>query len=452
MKIGNYIFTFLLCIILIIMPITAMENISVKEKYILKTGLLDGGWVEEIDGVKILHLNGSNYNMGYQHGYLIGEQISQNLRCYLSYYERYGWSYNQIIEVWNIMDGNIPQNYIEEMQGMADGSGLSFNDIVAINLFPDIYNIFNKSCFAGAIWGDATSDGSLYHIRSFDWSLNTIDPETGKHIQKNIIIIIRNPEDGFASLSPDFAGHICTWNGFNEKSISVSETTVHAYDTTFDGIPVTFRMRMVLDYASTGEEAIGIMTNDRTCGSNFVISDGNVPKGYALDQTASCSYVGGWDDPVEATYPFWQIKDFVRRAPMFIYPCCAEKELNRIRYNPSGFISYLWTLPKLPPYTLMWVLWTHYRAFSNIIEARYGSFDLNSTMTALRDHYNGKTDFWMKYSMLFNYWSPMCQYIVCPETGEFVISIASMDTCAHEYSIPIHYFNLDDLLDSSPPT
>ena len=122
-----------------------------------------------------------------------------------------------------------------------------------------------------------------YHIRSFDWGLNTVDSETGRHIQENIIIIVRNPEDGFASLSPDFAGNICTWNGFNEKSIGVSETTVHADDTTFHGITATFRMRMVLDYASNGEEAIEIMTNDRTCGSNFVISDGNVPIGYALD-------------------------------------------------------------------------------------------------------------------------------------------------------------------------
>jgi hypothetical protein len=444
------VFISLFCVILFIMPITAIENTRVKEEYISNVDLLDGSWIKEINGVNVIHLNGSNYNMGYQHGYLLGEQISENLRCYLSYYERYGWSYNQIIEVWNIMDDYVPQNYIEEMHGMANGSGLSFDDIVIINMFPDLYNIFNKSCFAGAIWGNATIDGSLYHIRSFDWDLNTVDPETGKHIQENIIIIVRNPDDGYASLSPDFAGNICTWNGFNEKSISISETTVHAYDTTFYGIPVTFRMRMVLDYASTGDEAIEIIANNRTCGSNFVISDGKIPKGYALDQTASCSYVGGWDDPVEGTRPFWQINDVVRRAPMFISPDCAEKEQNRIRYNPSGFLSFLWTLPQIPPYTLIWVLWTHYRAFSNIIETRYGTFDLNTTMAAVRYHYNGNTDFRMKYCVIFKYWSPMFQYIACPETGEIVISIASKDVMAHKNSIPINYFDIDNLLNSPP--
>jgi hypothetical protein len=354
------------------------------------------------------------------------------------------------MEVWNIMDDNIPQNYIDEMQGMADGSGLSFDDIVVINMFPDLYNIFNKSCVAGAIWGDATTDGSLYHIRSFDWGLTTVDPETGKHIQENIIIIVRNPENGFASLSPDFAGNVCTWNGFNEKSIGVSETTAHTYDTTFHGISATYRMRMVLDYASTGDEAIEIMTNNRTCGSTFVISDANIPIGYALEQTASLSYVGGWDDPVEGTRPFWQIKDVVRRI-LFISPDCAKVEEKRFRYNPSGLLPFLWTIPGLPRSSGMWWMWTHYRALSDVIEDRYGTFDLNSTMTALRDEYNGKTDLFMLYSMIWPVWIPMFQYIACPGTGEFVISIASKDVMAHKEEIPIHYFNMFDLLEADQP-
>ena len=32
---------------------------------------MNGGWYEEIDGVKILHVSGTYYDMGYQHGYLL---------------------------------------------------------------------------------------------------------------------------------------------------------------------------------------------------------------------------------------------------------------------------------------------------------------------------------------------------------------------------------------------
>ena len=107
---------------------------------------------------------------------------------------------------------------------------------------------------------------------------------------------------------------------------------------------------------------------------------------------------------------------------MFISSDCAELESNRLRYNPSGLLSLLWSLPGIPPTTLMFVLWIQYKALSNVIVDRYGNFDLNSTMTALRDHYNGFTDFWMFLAMKMNYWSPMFQYIACLGTGEFVIS------------------------------
>jgi len=31
---------------------------------------LDGGWLEEHGGIKILHISGSSYEMGYQYGFL----------------------------------------------------------------------------------------------------------------------------------------------------------------------------------------------------------------------------------------------------------------------------------------------------------------------------------------------------------------------------------------------
>ena len=36
---------------------------------------LDGGWFKEQDEIKILYLNGTNYMMGYQYGYYLGEEI-----------------------------------------------------------------------------------------------------------------------------------------------------------------------------------------------------------------------------------------------------------------------------------------------------------------------------------------------------------------------------------------
>ena len=100
-----------------------------------------------------------------------------------------------------------------------------------------------------------------------------------------MVLIVRTPEVGYASLSaPENPGAIMSWNGVNENGIVVGENTCLTWDITYHGISPAFRMRMVLDRCATGEEALTILSSNRTCGTNFVLSDANVPIGYALDQ------------------------------------------------------------------------------------------------------------------------------------------------------------------------
>jgi len=67
----------LVCIFLITAALTVSgtliielknEEDSENQNLITKTyDPLDGGWVEEQDGVTILHVSGTHYDMGYQH-------------------------------------------------------------------------------------------------------------------------------------------------------------------------------------------------------------------------------------------------------------------------------------------------------------------------------------------------------------------------------------------------
>ena len=412
----------------------------------MHSDMLDGGWIEIVDGIKVLHISGSYYNMGYQHGYLLKDEIRENLRAQLIYFEDHNYPYDKILSTWVIMSEYLPSEYKEELQGMADGSGLSFNDIAVLNTMPALFNHM-FSCCEISIWGDATVDGKLFHVRSLDWSLNIIDPETGTNAHENIVLFVRNPENRYGSVYPEFAGDITAWSGVNDQGIAVGEDTCLTYDTTFLGICPAFRMRMVLDRADSADEARDILVSNRTCGTNFVLSDGKVPVGYAFDQTANISYVGTWDTPVEGIDPFWQIKHVIRRTPQYISPACAEVELNRVRYDPSGLGGLFYMLIGK---SYMFVSWTHYRALSEQIEKYYGTLDLNSTMAALREEYTGESDFVMWFGQTtLGLYQPMAQFVVCPETGDLVISFAGKDTRACDN--PIHYFNLFKLLAEEQP-
>jgi hypothetical protein len=430
------------CLLMIVAIVPIDTNASKKYNH------LAGGWLDEQEGIKILHVSGSHYDMGYQHGYLLKDEIGESLRAQLSGFEKMNYSYDRLLEIWDIMNHYLPEQYKDEMQGMADGSGMSFEDISVLTTMPAVFNVINKdACCEISLWGNATVNGKLFHVRSLDWSLKVYDPVTGTPLYDNIVLIVRNPNVGYASFVPEFAGSIGSWHGINEKGIAVGENTCVTYDSTFHGICPWIRMRMVLDYASTSNEAINILVSNRTCGTNFILSDANLPIGYALDQTANVSYVGTWDNPVEGLHPFWQIKDVVRRVPQYVNPQCAALEHNRYRYNPGGVVGLLLFLSQK---SYMFIGWTHYKALSNELEKRYGHLDLNGTMSLLRDEYVGNTNFFMKRIRDANYsLQCLCQWVCCPETGDIVISFARNNRLACYNQV--YYFNMFELFNSEPP-
>ena len=277
-------------------------------------------------------------------------------------------------------------------------------------------------------------------MRSLDWSIYIRDPLTEIPLYNTTILIIREPDDGYWSFIPEFAGSIGCWHGINAQGLAIGENSCITTDATYEGICPWFRMRMVMDTAANAEEAIDILTENITCGTNFILSDATIPTGYALDQTASISYVGSWNDPVEATSPFWQIQDVVRRVPQYVHPDCAAVERNRLRYDPGGLFGIFCIATRL---SYMHVGWTHYKALSNEIDRLHGSLDATGLMSLLRNEYAGDTDIFMKiYRNSGYYLHCLYQWVCCPETGEFLISFAENDTLACYNDVPVSYTHL----------
>jgi hypothetical protein len=405
---------------------------------------LDGGWLEEISEVKILHLNGSYYDMGYTHGSLLKEEIQANMRILFDYFYYMGFSNTTLLQSWNVLKKYIPEKFMLELQGIANGSNSTFQEIGMYNMLHDILNFI--SCCEASVWGSATLDGNLIHMRSTDHPifLHNPDPVTGKHLQENQILIVRDPLDDYASMSPLWAGRIGSWGGINEKGIAVSETTCWTNDTTLHGICAAFRMGMVLDAAESSIEALHILDENKTVGWNLLISDGNIPTGYVLEQTANISHICAWNDSSENTIPFWSIEDVLRRSNCFLSPECAA--LQRENYNPRGIRSLLRYLLGKDNY---FGIWKHYVSLSRGIERYWGSLDLNTSMIVLRECYTGKYDLFFNLMQKTKAFSPMHQWVACPKTGDMLICFASKDRIASLN--PVHHFNLYTLLTSKPP-
>jgi hypothetical protein len=415
-------------------------------QYPFEASFLDGGWVEVRDNITILHVNGSHYKMGFQHGHLLQEEVQQNVRAFLHYAERY-LPLSDLLSFWNISKPYVPTDYIQEIQGIADGANISFYDIVESIMAVEY---LDHGCYGIAAWGPATEDGLLYHARSFDLPSAVQDPVSGKFAHENTVLIVRNPENGSASLCPSIAGSFHTGGGMNSYGVSLGIQICWSKDQTFEGNPYHFRVQEVLDTAKSAEEALQILNTNRTHGFNFIVSQADPAAGFILEQTANLTYIGTYDAKAESMQPFWSIDHVVRRTNVFIEPTIAATQ--RRPYNPSGLIAFLKLLflQQSNPYFAVFQL---YKSVSKEIKGSWGNLSLNTTMDVLQNGYRAE-DFPLlrlierlgKGTGMAEAWN---QWVACPMTGDMVVSFATHNQMA--FQTTPHYFNLYDLLSESPP-
>jgi len=407
-------------------------------------GLLKGGWLEVRDGVKILHLNGSNYQMGYQLGFLLKDQYLKNRRAWFNFLEKMGISYDDLVFIWNELKDLIPIEYKNEMQGRADAVNLTFLEVAVIDM---LYSAV--TCVGMAAWGVATVDGRIYHLRSADGGLGLKDPVSEEYACKDQFLIVRKPDNGYASVVIGLSIQVSAEGGVNEKGIGIGYTTVYKPDTTIHGIPEGIRQRMVLDHAENAEDALNIISSNRTTCYTNIISDGKKNNAYVVEQSANYSYYGTWNDTIESKYPSWIIDHIIRRGNFFLNPTSAG--LKDDVYKKSNFIRWLLSLFGLEKEYTYFIMITHYKLLSKAIEKQWGKLDLNGTMEMLRSVYQGKNSgFYSLVQRLGGQYSQVWhQWVICPETGDILVSFADGKKSA--YKNPVHHFNMYDLINAQSP-
>lgn len=425
---------FVTVIVLLSLPIS--QSIQVTDEFD-NHHIISKSWIREENDLKILFINGSHYEMGYQQGVFLKDEIHQNLRAFIGNSTQ---KFNDLMKIWDRMKDYVPSEYHEEIQGIADGAELSFEQVIAG------YMEFSRSglaCFGLSVWGEATLNGGLIHTRSFDQPLDIIDYESGIPAYENNVLIIRKPENGYASIAPSIAGIAHSGGGFNEKGIALGQQVCWSNDQTLYGTPSLFKTLMVLDRADDIDDALHILTNNLTIGWNYVVSDAKVPIAYAVELTGNLTYVGTWNNSVESINPFWQIEDVVRRTNFFIEPTIASTQ--RDRYNPSTVKSFIDLVKRTD---IFYAVWRSYKGISDDIEDHWGLLDLEKSMDMIRQGYAGETDILLKlivtlaegtsFNRAWNMWA------ADPINGDIFVCFAEDDRVAYENEV--YKFNLYELL------
>jgi isopenicillin-N N-acyltransferase-like protein len=263
------------------------------------------GYLEDVDGLLVLHVKGSPYEMGYQYGFLLRDNIQASIQSGIQYWaDMFGYSYEYFVTLAQAIEPCIPQEYIQEMQGLADGADMNYIDVLIYQALPDVAFVESLGgCSGFAVFGDATVEGHLYHGRNGDFCF---PPEMIPLVIG--LVIVYQPDNGNAYVSFSDFGTIKTFDGMNNQGMTVGMKGSTSTDVAPHGMPFGLMLKQVLQYSNNIAEAIDIICQTpRTSGWNILIGDSKAPDAAAVEISASYCKVFWAGDSAEDMEPHYSI-------------------------------------------------------------------------------------------------------------------------------------------------
>ncbi len=265
----------------------------------------EDAWMEKKGDLYVMHLKGSPYEIGYQHGMLMSEEIKQGAVEFYADPIMGGrksrspliWLIRQYLnkKVYNPIKKAQTAELLEQLKGIADGSGISYKTIFKANhhtavtmvmtpvLIKKYLKNFNKmgikvgGCSTFVATKEATSNGKTIVGRNTDYG-------GIEHWPKFQTVSFVEPEEGLKYVQIGTAGIIMWAPGMNEKGIVVCAHYMIYDDIMPNGLSIAAFTDEILRKAEKLDDALNILNNNpRGVSGGFVITDGNKKDAFAAE-------------------------------------------------------------------------------------------------------------------------------------------------------------------------
>ena len=192
------------------------------------------------NGISTVFLTGPPYEIKLAHGKLCKTEIKDTNKKFFDFYDcMKKESQQRWLQLSKQLEKNIPEEYIEEMRGIADGADIKYDKILFINTLSTIS--MKKGCFAFAF---KSPESQIITLRQDDEY-----KDTDFHLDMILYIIKPKKGLGFAAiLTP---GWVDGETGINEMGITVSQNNIGIKQKIWDVIPITILSRYMLQYSET---------------------------------------------------------------------------------------------------------------------------------------------------------------------------------------------------------
>ena len=262
-----------------------------------------GPWLRHVDGLHVLKVSGSPYEMGRQHGELLSDEVRRGpIPYYRTYLERMlgraGWGRLAPL-AWPLVQRLVGDRVVrafpdyarDAIRGLADGAGIDHRELLEGCALPDsllwvasrvmqLRGIgpamhhrlaLGLGCTSAIAWNGATKDGKLLHARNLDYHGVACWPDTAT-------VIFHEPDEGLRYVSVAAAGVLLGGvTAMNEAGLTL---TVHQHmftdRTALGGMPIGCVGDRIMREAHDLDEAEAILRAQRPIGCwTYLVTDGH---------------------------------------------------------------------------------------------------------------------------------------------------------------------------------
>ena len=231
-------------------------------------------------GMSRVSLQGPPLQRGRQYGEQARSQVHDSIAAYqrvFAHYADWDWTkvvshaskYQQVIE-------DFAPHAIEEMRGIAEGSGVEFGDILALNVRSEVMfasgvqdnenlsGALANECSSFAVLPEATANSHTLVGQNWDWLL---------HARGTVVLVHARRDDGPDYVTIVEAGLLAK-TGVNSAGVaSCTNTLVSFLDDGAVGVPYHVLLRRLLDAESITDGVSTVVNAHKALSGNFLLGD-----------------------------------------------------------------------------------------------------------------------------------------------------------------------------------
>lgn len=225
-----------------------------------------------------IRVTGNARDRGFQYGELVREKVHRSQAAYQETFENAaGWSWSQAIEASLVLVPSVAEAFphcLEEMRGIAEGSGLTFEDIFTMNARTEVLwsatirktdqerARLSKECSAFALLPPRTADAHTWIGQNWDWLV---------HSRDTVIILEVEQQDAPNFVTVVEAGLLAK-SSMNSAGLAVAvNTLVTSADRGAPGIPYHVLIRALADCESLADAIATASRHMRSSSGNYLL-------------------------------------------------------------------------------------------------------------------------------------------------------------------------------------